>query len=248
MPGSSTGKEMTRSSRAFYLSLIIGLAAVKTCEATSLQVSPVTIDIPPSGASAVVTLRNSGNKPLSAQIRVFKWTQADGEDVLEPTESVVASPPSIDLTGDQTYSVRIVRTDETPVTRSEYYRLIVDELPDSATPRPGTVSMVMRYSIPVFFEQADGEPPKLSWSFKKSNGSVALTLRNDGDQHIKISNLTLKSGAGATVGFGAGLVGYALAHSQVVWTRNSKGFSGGPSKVTAQTDMGPINGEAVEQR
>jgi fimbrial chaperone protein len=70
MPGSSTGKEMTRSSRAFYLSLIIGLAAVKTCEATSLQVSPVTIDIPPSGASAVVTLRNSGAKPLSAQIRV----------------------------------------------------------------------------------------------------------------------------------------------------------------------------------
>ena len=29
---------------------------VLTCEATSLQVSPVTIDIPPSGASAVVTL------------------------------------------------------------------------------------------------------------------------------------------------------------------------------------------------
>jgi fimbrial chaperone protein len=227
---------------------MIGLAGMNACAAASLQVSPVTIDVPPSAASAVLTLRNSGNRPLSAQIRVFKWTQVDGEDVLEPTESVVASPPSIDLTGDQTYSVRIVRTDETPLAQSEYYRLIVDELPDSATPRPGSVSMVMRYSIPVFFELAGGEPPKLSWSYKKSNGRVALTLNNDGDQHIRISNLNLKSSAGATVGFGAGLVGYALAHSQVVWTRNSKGFSGGPSKVTAQSDMGPINGEAAEQR
>ncbi len=239
---------MRKTKLALWLSVMIGLAAVNACNAASLQVSPVTIDMPPSGSAAVIALRNGGNKPLSAQIRVFKWTQVDGEDVLEPTESVVASPPSIDLIGDQTYSVRILRTDETPVTQSEYYRLIVDELPESATPRPGTVNMVMRYSIPVFFEQADGEQPRLSWSYKKANGRVSLTLRNDGDRHVRISNLNLKGSLGGAVNFGAGLVGYALAHSQVVWTRNSKGFSGGPSKVTAQSDMGPINGEAAEQR
>ncbi len=54
--------------------------------------------------------------------------------------------------------------------------------------------------------------------------------------------------AGAGVAFGAGLIGYALPHSQVEWTRSAKGFSGGPSKVTAQTDTGPIDGEADEQR
>jgi fimbrial chaperone protein len=239
---------MTRFSRAFYTSVIIGFTAVESCDAASLQVSPVTIDMPPSGAAAVVTLRNSASKPLSAQIRVFRWTQADGEDVLTETDSVVASPPSVELAGDGTYSVRILRTDQTPVTQSEFYRLIIDELPDPSTQRSGTVNMTMRYSIPVFFEQAEGEPPKLSWSYKRNNGRVALTLRNDGDRHVRISGLNLKNRAGATVGFGAGLIGYSLPHSQVEWTRSAKGFSGGPSKVTAQTDTGPIDGEADEQR
>ncbi|MGE5370306.1 MAG: hypothetical protein ACM3PD_12040, partial [Chloroflexota bacterium] len=59
----------------------------------------------------------------------------------------------------------------------------------SATPRPGTVNMVMRYSIPVFFEQADGEPPKLSWSYKKSKGIDGLTY--DYDAPAQKMNITL---------------------------------------------------------
>jgi fimbrial chaperone protein len=46
--------------------------------AASLQVSPVSVEVPAPGAAATITLRNEGSNPLNAQIRVFRWSQVNG--------------------------------------------------------------------------------------------------------------------------------------------------------------------------
>lgn len=237
---------MTYANRTRSLGLLLGLVATTAARAASLQASPVMLEIVPPAASGVINLQNNGDRPINAQVRVFRWRQVDGEEQLEPAETLVASPPSAELAPRQSYAVRVLRPDGAPVTEPEYYRVIVDELPGPQDERPNAITMAMRYSIPVFVEPPGGAPPRLSWSWQKQNGNVSVTLRNDGDRRVRISGLTLK-GKGS-VSFGAGLAGYALAHSEIKWSRPAKGFQGGAVKVTAQSDVGPIDAEAVEQR
>ena len=58
-------------------------------EAASLQVAPVTLEIPAPGASATIKLRNEATTALNAQVRVFRWTQVNGELRLRVTSSSV---------------------------------------------------------------------------------------------------------------------------------------------------------------
>src|ERR1700735_1730301 len=91
-------------------------------QAASLQVAPVLVEVPAPGAAATLKLRNEGNRPLNAQIRIFQWTQVDGVDTLTPTNDVAASPPLASLRPNTDYTVRIVRTKKEPAAGEGLHR------------------------------------------------------------------------------------------------------------------------------
>ncbi len=72
------------------------------------------IDVTAPGAASTVTLRNEGAAPINAQIRVYRWSQVDGKENLEPTEDVVASPPAVTLAPQTNYVARVVRVSKRP--------------------------------------------------------------------------------------------------------------------------------------
>jgi fimbrial chaperone protein len=212
----------------------------------SLQVSPVVLDVVAEGASATsLTLHNSGTKPIEAQVRVFRWSQAGGSDTLTETRDVVVSPPMMGLRPGADYTVRVVRVSKAAVTGEESYRLLVDELPDLQNQAPGTVALLIRQSLPVFFRSPDASAPSLVWTVIRTGRRLSVRVANGGDRHARISRLKVR--AGALVSFGDGLVGYALGHSAAVWTARgaTKGVSGTKASITAQSDTGPINATAV---
>jgi fimbrial chaperone protein len=230
--------------RSFNMTLVAAAAfaaAAHSADAASLQVTPLLVEVAAPGATSTLTLRNQGTQSVNGQIRVFRWTQANGQDVLEPTDAVVASPPMASLAGRVDYSVRIVRTSRQPIAQEEAYRLLIDELPDASKRRSGTIAIVLRQSIPVFFTPQERGAPKLAWSVQHGGGKVTVTAKNTGDRRVRISRLQVGAGKNA-VSFGKGLVGYALAGSTMSWTRPAPaGFGGGPVKISAHSDNGPIN-------
>jgi fimbrial chaperone protein len=230
--------------RSFSLTILAATAltaAAQTAGAASLQVTPLLVEVAAPGATSTLTLRNQGTQPVNGQIRVFRWTQAGGQDVLEPTDAVVASPPMASLAGRVDYAVRIVRTNKQPIAREESYRLLIDELPDASRRRSGTIAIVLRQSIPVFFTPEERGAPKLTWSVRQEGGQVTVTAKNSGDRRVRISRLQVGSGKSSVV-FAKGLVGYALAGSTMSWTRPApRGFGGGPVKISAQSDTGAIS-------
>src|SRR5947199_10577385 len=84
------------------------IAAPAVALASTLEVMPINVEVPAPGAVSTVTLNNPGSDVVNAQVRVFKWTQANGQDQLAPTTDVVASPPAIRLDAGQTGVIRIV--------------------------------------------------------------------------------------------------------------------------------------------
>src|SRR5919205_254856 len=161
-----------RSLASTLVTAVLLAAAAQNAGAASLQVTPLLIEVAPPGSTSTLTLRNESPRPISAQVRVFRWTQANGQDVLEPTDAVVASPPLVSLAPRVNYAVRIVRTNRQPVAKEEAYRLIADELPDPSRQRSGTINIVLRHSVPVFFKPEDAGGPKLAWSVRNQGGRV----------------------------------------------------------------------------
>jgi fimbrial chaperone protein len=228
--------------------IFAGMAVLATsmgAHAGSLQVEPVLIDLTAPGAASTITLRNEGTAPISTQIRVFRWSQADGKEILEPTDDVVASPPAAKLAAKTNYVVRVVRVSKQPVSGEESYRVLVDQLPDATQQKGNTVNLLVRYSIPVFFGAADRSNAKVTWSAMLSGGKIKIVAHNEGERRIRIAALSLRDANGKTLSFGSGLAGYVLGKSTMSWIKPASGFTAGASiSVTAQGDTGPINATA----
>ena len=124
--------------------------------AVNLQILPVRMEVQAPEAAETFTLRNNEERPINVQVRIFRAVTRDGQEHLEPTRDVVVSPPITALQPGADYQVRVVRTKTEPVTETESYRMIVDELPDPQRQESGTVNFALRYSLPVTFLPAGG--------------------------------------------------------------------------------------------
>ena len=232
---------------------LFGLAVAAlpaSSNAASLQVTPTTVEVVAPSAAATIKLRNDDARPITAQVRVFRWSVVDGKEKLEPTDAVVVSPPVVSLAPKKDYVVRIVRTSRQPVAAEESYRLLVDELPDPQRMKTGAVNLLLRYSLPVFFGAPDRGGAKVTWRVEHKGGQLWVSAQNLGERRMRISGLGLKNANGETISFGDGLNGYVLARSTMRWAapKAVQGFgAGGTALISAQSDLGRINASAQVQ-
>ncbi|MCW5718346.1 MAG: molecular chaperone [Bauldia sp.] len=222
---------------ALLTGLLLSLAA-PAAQAAALQVVPVLLDVASPTVATSIRVTNAGTAPITVQVRVFRWTQVNGEDVLEPTTAVVVSPPIATLQPGLENTVRVIRTATTPVVGEEAYRLLVDELPEPATAREGGVNLLIRHSIPVFFSAAP-TLPDLRWSVVPTGGGYAVTASNAGQRRIRIADLELQDAGGRVVAGRGGLAGYVLGGSSVTWVLTGSGLApGSNASIAARSEAG----------
>ena len=236
------------TSRSFFASTLASLwlasvlAPFGLVSASGLQVTPTMLSLAPSRQADGVWLRNTGNEPLHAQVRIYLWTQEHGEDQLTPTRALVASPPILNLEPGKSQLVRVIRTNVPPSQAEQAYRVIVNELPP-AKDTGGGLSFVLRYSIPVFVQAVDAPDarPELTWSLNHDNGHLVLGVSNDGRQHAQISNVRFTDGSGHRHPLKQGLLGYVLPGRKMHWELPLDG-----SLISAGgTIEAKVNGESV---
>lgn len=215
-------------------------------EASSLRVAPVNVQVTAPATTSLLRVANSGGLPIVAQLRVFRWSQKDGEEVLTPTTDVVVSPPAANIEPGKEQVVRLVRTLESPVVGEESYRILVDELPTSQTgPLNGpTLRVLIRYSIPVFFNYGLVTEPELVWSAHRSindaDNAIILVARNPADTHVKMTNLRIDSDSLHFAPAGGGLAGYVLPGHEKRWQvdMTAEEFKSLPQSLSVTVDVG----------
>jgi fimbrial chaperone protein len=211
----------------------------RPAEASTLRVSPVGLDLPTGQNAATLSLFNDDVAPLNVQVRVFRWRQVEGKDVLEPATGVVASPPIAKVAPGAARTIRVVRLDPKLPEKHESYRLIVDELPPPLSDGGRNVTLLMRHSIPLFFA-ASTDKAKVEWRLGASQDGPALTATNSGGRHLRVSNLRVVDAAGGVLAERKGLVGYALPGSKMTWPTGP--FTPAPGlRLVADTDAGQID-------
>ncbi|MCT4541825.1 molecular chaperone, partial [Pseudomonas aeruginosa] len=153
------------SGRCLVACVLLAALTAASSHAASLQVAPTSLQLTARQNAEALWISNSGTAPVDVQARVFRWTQRDGRDELEPTSELVVSPPMQALAAGQQQLIRVVRADPQPPPGQLAYRVIVDEVPPLDPNREG-MQFVLRYSLPVFV-QPDGtaaEAPQLQAS------------------------------------------------------------------------------------
>ena len=226
------------------LVVILVLAFGEESHAESIQVSPILIEINAPATSSTITLKTDAKKPRVAQLRIMRWSQVDGKEVLEATDDVVASPPFATLASNTSYTVRIVRQSSAPVLQEESYRLLIDQLPDEQSSKKNVIAIAIRYSLPVFVRPANGGKAVLEWGAELVDGAVKLTAINSGNRGAKLTDLKMSDGR-SDVRFGTnGTAGYILPGQSMSWKKPApKGFAAGPVKISARNETETINAE-----
>jgi len=218
-------------------------------QAAAIRVAPVLIDLTEPARTAVVTLRNEGAAAVTVQARILRWRQVGGADQFDSTTGVVASPPIATIPAGGENVIRIVRTAKEPVVGEESYRLMIDQLPDPKDRKPGTVNLLIRHSIPVFFSAIATTAPQLQWSVDRNGAQLTVVANNLGGSRVRISNFGLKARSGRQLVKADGLVGYVLAGSSARWRFPSpSGSYSGAVDIIAHSEAGLINAQATISR
>lgn len=226
----------------------LGLLALLACMqagAASLFVRPTSVILSAGESAATVTVTNSGDKPVTAQLRLFAWDQQQNQDKLDATQAMVASPPMLQVPPGSSQTIRLVRMAQTPATSEECYRLIVDEIPDPKARDAGSAVVVqLRYSVPVFVIPKAKETARATVKASVKSNALHLDIANRGKAHAQISNVKVSYADGTSAVVGAGLVGYVLPDKQRQWKLDLPAASGNrspPKRVHTQ-----VNGQEMQ--
>ena len=219
---------------------LVALAIASPAFAGSMQVSPLGIELGQGISTSTENLENKGTTVITAQVRIFKWEQKDGKEIMTPTTDVVASPPALKIQPGGKATIRIVRLSKAPIVGEESYRLIIDDIPPPPDKAGDSISFAVRHAIPVFF-QAPGIKTQLSWSASIHGEDLELSANNAGDLHSRLAQLVVTS-AGKQVAALNGLAGYVIGHDVSHWKFKVKGVQVGSTlALKAAGNDGPID-------
>jgi fimbrial chaperone protein len=209
-----------------------------TCRAASFEVAPVMHELAPGQQAVAMTVANRGAAIATVQLRVFRWTQMDGQETLSPAPQVIVSPAIFSLDPGRSQLVRALFPAE-PADQELSYRFLIDEIPDANAVDP--LRFALRLSVPVFRLPALPAAAALSWRLDAASHSLVAT--NTGGRRERIRQLALTTEAGGAriePGGDGGL--YLLAGQQRRWSVpvHSPLKPGERWTLTAQTDGGRI--------
>lgn len=193
--------------------------------AGGLQVSPISLSLQARENASGLTLSNTGDAMIHAQVRMYQWTQDETGDQLTPSRGLLASPPMIELQAGEKQLIRIIRAKAPPHGTDAVeaaYRVKVDELPIKSAMQKTGLQFALSYSLPIFVQPVGVTQtrPQLQWSthLQPDGKTVKLRVSNRGNGHTQLAGLSFIDTAGNTTEITPGLLGYVLPGATMNWT------------------------------
>jgi len=180
--------------------------------AAAVDVNPVRVDLTRTGVSAELRIRNEDSIPVSMDVVAMQWTQSDlGEDQLVPTDEVLAVPPIFTVQPGAEQIVRVAMLGKPALEAERAFRLLITELAPPEGARGSGLTMRLQISMPVFVAPQGGSavPDIKVLSVERTEQGSYVSLRNDGNGHVKLQSVTITGSAGTFPQEGEKSVGQA---------------------------------------
>ena len=176
---------------------------ISQASAADFQVQPMSLDLSGRVKSGVFSVINNGTEKIDFQVSAKEWNQDEkGKDVYLDTKEIVFFPSVMTVEANSQRAIRI-GLKAPPAAKEKTYRLFVQEIP---TPKKisdedikknikAGVTIAFRFSMPIFVKPLK---PQESYNFDKidmSKGAVTAIVKNTGNVHVKLRNVTFSGKA-----------------------------------------------------
>jgi len=183
--------------RCLFAAAVLALATAGHAVAGSFSASPLRVDLGARAPMATLTVRNTGQTPISLQVDTVTWRQEASGDVLEPSRELIVNPPIFSLGAGESQIIRVALRAAPARDRERMYRLFVAELPPPAEERKAIIGSIvlLRMSIPVVVAPLSGEARPLgAWRARQAPpDKVRITVANEGSGHLKLTDLEMRA-------------------------------------------------------
>ena len=187
--------------------------------AGSFSISPLRVELSARTQTATLTLRNQEGTPVVVQAEGLLWQQADGEEVLAPTQDVLVSPAVFTVPGNGSQLIRVALRRAPDAGRELSYRLILTEVPQHAAPDFTGLNVALRLSLPIFVAPGVAAAPQLDWSARRTaDGGLALAAHNGGNAHARVLSFTVAPADGNGTAIAQNVSAYVLPGQGRTWT------------------------------
>lgn len=213
-----------------------------------MSVDPIRIELSPEQPTAAINVRNDSDQPTSIQIQAVAWSQVDGKDVYTPTRELLVSPPIVTIAPKGEQVIRTALRRKADVANELTYRIYLQELPSQPQPGFTGLRLALRIGLPVFVKPQQGKAaPKMAWSISLApDNSLKITLQNEGNAHVQVSDFALYVPGGDKPITGESGSTYVLAGQVREWLLKidlSENITGGRLRLKAYTDAGNVDTE-----
>ncbi|MFO1504525.1 MAG: fimbria/pilus periplasmic chaperone [Steroidobacteraceae bacterium] len=223
------------------------LAAAQGAAAGSFSVAPTRVELGGAVRTATVTLRNADAEPLTVQVGLVGWTQANGEDVYANTRDLLATPPVLTIPGGEERVVRIALRRDADPDKDLPYRVFFEEVPQAAPKDFKGVNIALRVGVPIFVKSFARTRADLRWELHPlADGKWRVDAINSGTAHVQVTDFELSYDNAATP-LRAKLARYVLPGSRMSWTLDAPAGAGAISavKIHAFSDRGELRADAA---
>lgn len=173
--------------------LLVALLAVSDVMAGAFAVAPVRLEVKMPRRAVSVEVQNNGDMSAQIQVERYRWVaDKGGDDQLEATDDVIATPPIFTLSPGQKQIVRVLVVGTQDPTREGTYRVILQETALNDPP-PNAVQALLRISMPLFITPP-GAKANVVWSAERTDDRWWLVMENTGNAHAQITEVRLESG------------------------------------------------------
>jgi fimbrial chaperone protein len=160
--------------------------------AGTFNITPVKVDLTKNSSIAVIQVRNAGTAATTIQLHTLRWTQVDGEDKLQPTREIIATPQIFIIKAGATQLIRIGMLGKPNSTIENAYRLLMEEIPFAPEPGFKGLQVALKISIPIFVQPESKISQELDFSWTEApDNQSRLVIVNHGSAHAQILRMKI---------------------------------------------------------
>ena len=161
----------------FLLTASIGLAG-------DWRVIPIKMFLGPKAKSGSVRLINNDQAPLNLQVSAKTWSQdINGQDIYEETDDIIFFPRVMTVPPGKEQVLRAGI--KIPATTTEKtYRLFIEEIPESTRTGSASVTVAIRFGLPIFVAPLEEKSTTEVTIAEISNGTFTAAVKNTGNVHF----------------------------------------------------------------
>ena len=171
---------------AFCLLLLAGRA-----RASSIEISPVRVDLSAKARVGVLTVHNSGEDETVMQVSLIHWPASDEAYAFEPADDLLVTPTTFRLAGGAQQIVRVGLRGPVPAQTEVAYRLIIEEVPALQEQETTRMRLVVRHDLPVFVAPDAADQHRVEMAIDCGPDGAGLQIRNAGNSHLKVLRMAL---------------------------------------------------------